>query len=202
MVLMALCCIIGFARLKKSDKAPWLILAIVLTMLLGDILMITITPPRQPNLYIYNLTYIPKFCFFFGYFILTTTQDWVKKTSYVMIPILVLFSLWNYFFFQGRDTFNTYSYIPEAFVTGVFSYLGLRKLIVDDDLSRHNFHLLVLIANCLYFFVAIPVETLEPYIVELSIPVALLLYKIQNISEAIWLIIISLAFLWKKPART
>ncbi len=196
-----ICVCFGIWKWKSMNAGDKIILTIVFYTLVQEFLIIYLTRKGQYNLFIYNLGDIFKFTLFLLYFRIKSPQKWIRNASLLLIPILIIWGIINYFYVQGINTFNTLTYIPAAFIVGLFSYLNLRRLIIADSISKHNMQLWILIANCLYYFVNIPMEGMEPFIVKVSIPLAKKIRSVPNVFQHIWVIMITLGLLWKKRSR-
>jgi len=200
-IFCLICFIAGIWQYKLLNLSDKIILWIVSIYIVADILMVRFGYNLSARIQILNLANIVKFSSFFLYFYLKAPQSFVRKTSIVLVPVFIIWGLINFNFFQGTNTNNTLTFIPAALIIGVFSYMNLRRVIIADAISKHNFQLWLLIATCLLFFVTIPIEGMGPFIIKFSPHLAHNLTQVLVFFETVWMIFITLGFLWKKPSR-
>ena len=150
-----------------------------------------------PNTWFYNIIAIINTCFS----LLIISKLYQRKSYFrfglVLSLIFIIAGTLNYLYGQGTKVLNTYTIIPFYLVLGMYSYIILRKNILDD-LKITPIGLGFLVANLIYFVISATVLAALPLTNNIDLEISMKLFRINQVAYCFWGISITIGFIWTK----
>lgn len=193
-------CLFFFIRkYKRLNKAEIFIGLIVVVQIATEIWANLLIERGTNNILLYSISEFITFQLYYLHFRISALKNWIRKSAFLFSALFFILTIINITIGQGPNTSNTLTFIPQAFIIGLFSYISIRRLIIMNSTSQHNLQLWFYVANVLYFFAAIPSIGMEPYTIILSMKLAKQLYHFTQYMAMVWTLLIIVGLIWKKP---
>ncbi|MBY0482176.1 MAG: hypothetical protein K2Q21_12525, partial [Chitinophagaceae bacterium] len=89
------------------------------------------------NYWIYNIFNIIEFIFYAFLFYQNLKIPVLKKTVLYFIPLIILFSVYNYVFLQGLDRFHTYTLLFGSFFMVFFCCCYFYEWVLPEQITQN-----------------------------------------------------------------
>ncbi len=122
----------------KATKMVYFIPFLLLTVIVESIgFLARLYNIGNKNYWIYNIFNNIEFFFYAYLFYLNFNAPALKKIVLYFIPLLVIFSITNYIFFQGIDRFHTYTLLFGSFFMVFFCCCYFYEWVLPEQITQN-----------------------------------------------------------------
>lgn len=201
-VIYLACFLSTLVRIQKRTWDEFVIILLIWVEFFTDLSIVLFFKKGEYNTWFYNIS-MPVQTILYAYYYFLQAESTTKKR--VIAGSIVLFavaSVVNYFYIQHSDIMNTLTLIPFEMEIAMLSYMLVRKRVLTDDFRILDMPVLFSIANLVFFTTFIPLSTIEPYLTSVNMNMSRRIFIVSQVSTGIWHVLLTIAFLWKKPTNT
>ncbi len=135
-----LCLVVAIYCFKalKSTKMVYFIPFLLITVIVEFIGFLSISiKDKQQNYWLYNIFTAFEFLFYAYMFSENFKLPILRKFSFAFMPILVLFSVFNYQYLQGPDHFHTYTLLLGSFFIVFFCCCYFYEWVLPEQITQN-----------------------------------------------------------------